>query len=585
MRKINVLFKFFIVCIAWLLVFVNPAIAATVTIEMAVALSEEEKKTIIENLSLYQYRESPFLDESYVDNLKVKGINELKSMFQTFGYYKPQISVTSTQQNGNFSVKYTVDLGPPVRVDNVDIQIQGNGDSDSEILSWRQSFPLSPGNVLSHRQYEDAKKNLLKLLRDRGYFSAKLQAHEIKVNLDTFQANIVFSFDTGPRYYFGETYYIQEHYDLGYLHRFLPYSKGELFHADLLTEMHKRLSRSQEFLSVEINPEIARADDKLQVPITIRLSPRKRWRFSLGAGYATDLGVQGSAAITRRRFTRRGHQIGADTLVSETKQDAGVNYTIPAKRPWSDFYNTRYGFTHELTDDTERYTNALTFKSVHELKILRSIFSLSFEHEQFRVGEDPKTYSKLLVPSMALHYNPMEGSILERLNFDLYGEIRGASEDLLSEVSFTQFISRGNLKYKLSKHWTAVSRYNVGFTDIADFNKLPVSYRFFAGGDYSVRGYEYNSLSPVDEEGNRVGGRNLLVGSVELQYRFLKYWDIAGFYDIGNAFNIGNTDLSQGAGFGLGWIYSLLSVRVYYARALDITDQPWRFHFLIGADL
>jgi translocation and assembly module TamA len=89
----------------------------------------------------------------------------------------------------------------------------------------------------------------------------------------------------------------------------------------------------------------------------------------------------------------------------------------------------------------------------------------------------------------------------------------------------------------------------------------------------------------VDENGNRVGGRNLLVGSVELQYRFLKNWDIATFYDIGNAYNIGNTDLKQGAGVGLGWHYSLLSVRVYAANAMDISDRPWKFHLLIGADL
>jgi translocation and assembly module TamA len=452
-------------------------------------------------------------------------------------------------------------------------------------MQWVHAYPLSKGEVLSHSEYEQAKKNLLQLLRDRGYFAFELQTHKVAVDLDTLKANITLSLDTGPRYYFGETYYIQENYDLGYLNRFLSYQKGDVFHADQLAELHKRLLKSQEFLSIEINPEIANADENLQVPITIRLIPRKKWRFSLGVGYGTDVGLEASGSVNQRRFTRRGHQAGADTSLSEIKQEAAVNYTIPATNPWSDYYNVRYGFTHELTDDTERYTNALTVKAVYELKVLRNIVSLSFEDEQFLVGDDSKTRSKLLVPSFATHYNPLEGAVLDRLNFDLYGEIRGAGEKMVSDVSFTQFISRGNLKYSLTNHWTAVSRFNVGFTDIADFNKLPVSYRFFAGGDYSVRGYDYNSLAPVDENGNRVGGRNLLVGSVELQYRFLKNWDIATFYDIGNAYNIGNTDLKQGAGVGLGWHYSLLSVRVYAANAMDISDRPWKFHLLIGADL
>jgi translocation and assembly module TamA len=237
------------VVIAWVLISINPVMAATVSIDLAVNLSEEEKQTVKENLSLYQYRDSPFLDESYLDTLKMKGINELRTMFQTFGFYKTQISVSSTQQNSNFVVKYTVDLGPPVKIDNVDIQISGDGESDSEILNWKHSFPLNTGDTLSHSKYEEAKKSLFQLLRNRGYFSANLQAHKIEVNLDALTAQISFNVNTGPRYYFGETYYIQENYDLGYLNRFLPYKKGDLFDADLVAELHKRLSKSQEFLS------------------------------------------------------------------------------------------------------------------------------------------------------------------------------------------------------------------------------------------------------------------------------------------------------------------------------------------------
>jgi translocation and assembly module TamA len=559
--------------------------AATLSIQLNVNLPDEQKQNIKENLSLYQFRESPLLNAGYVDSMKVKGVNEIKTMMQTFGYYQSSVKVTSEQQNGNFSVTYNVDRGPPVKVDNVDIQIQGAGSSDEEIKQWVQTYPMRQGDVLSQGQYEQAKKNLLQILRDRGYFDAKLQTHKIAVNLDTLTASIYLTMNTGPRYHFGETYYIQENYDLGYLNRFLPYHKGEVFHAEQLAELHKRLLRSQEFLSIEINPEIAKADEDLEVPITVRLIPRKKWRFTLGLGYGTDVGLEASGSVTQRRFTRRGHQTGADTTLSKIKQEAAVNYTIPASRPWSDYYNIRYGFTHESTDDTERYTNALTFKAVYEFKVLRNIFSLSFEDEQYLVGTDSKTRSKLLVPSIAAHYNPLAGTLLDRLKFDLYGEVRGSSDKVVSNVGFSQFISRGSLKYQLSDHWTTLSRYNVGFTEIADFNKLPVSYRFFAGGDYSVRGYDYNSLSPLDEQGNRIGGKNLLVGSVELQYLFLKNWDVAAFYDIGNAFNIGNTDLKQGAGFGIGWHYSLLSVRVYAANALDISDRPWKFHLLIGADL
>lgn len=57
-----------------------------------------------------------------------------------------------------------------------------------------------------------------------------------------------------------------------------------------------------------------------------------------------------------------------------------------------------------------------------------------------------------------------------------------------------------------------ISRGNFGSTWTDEFYQLPASVRFFAGGSQSVRGYAYNSLGPVNENGQVVGGRqaNLL---------------------------------------------------------------------------
>ena len=66
---------------------------------------------------------------------------------------------------------------------------------------------------------------------------------------------------------------------------------------------------------------------------------------------------------------------------------------------------------------------------------------------------------------------------------------------------------------------------------------LPPSLRFYAGGDRSVRGYTYQSLGPKDASGNVIGGKHLLVGSVEVEYAISKSWSMALFYDVGNAFN------------------------------------------------
>jgi translocation and assembly module TamA len=153
-----------------------------------------------------------------------------------------------------------------------------------------------------------------------------------------------------------------------------------------------------------------------------------------------------------------------------------------------------------------------------------------------------------------------------------------------SDVSFMQSrLSLGN-RFKVLSNVNLVSRVDVGWTWVQDFNELPVSQRFFAGGDQSVRGFEYQSIGPKDDEGNVIGGDRLLVGSVELQYEFASDKDVAVFYDSGNAYTGSNIQIENGVGIGLGWSLPFGVLRAYVANAISEPDNPWRLHVLIGAD-
>jgi translocation and assembly module TamA len=115
--------------------------------------------------------------------------------------------------------------------------------------------------------------------------------------------------------------------------------------------------------------------------------------------------------------------------------------------------------------------------------------------------------------------------------------------------------------------------------------------RFFAGGDQSVRGFEYQQLGSLDEEGNVIGGPVLLTGSVELEYRFLQKWrflekwGIAAFYDTGNAMESFSGSLERGAGVGLRWVSPIGPIRADAAWALSEPGRPVRFHLTVGPDL
>ncbi len=118
-----------------------------------------------------------------------------------------------------------------------------------------------------------------------------------------------------------------------------------------------------------------------------------------------------------------------------------------------------------------------------------------------------------------------------------------------------------------------------------DFDNLPATLRFYAGGDQSVRGYAYNSLGPLDSLGNVTGGKYLLVGSVEYEHSLSDKWSAATFYDIGNAYNSSSSNFKEGAGVGLRWKSPIGPVRLDVAWPLSLEDRHWRFHLIVGPDL
>jgi translocation and assembly module TamA len=120
---------------------------------------------------------------------------------------------------------------------------------------------------------------------------------------------------------------------------------------------------------------------------------------------------------------------------------------------------------------------------------------------------------------------------------------------------------------------------------VREFNELPPSVRFFTGGDFSVRGYEYNSLGPKDSNGNVIGGRHLIVGSVEYDHPIIEKWRGAIFYDIGNAINHLSDPLFDSAGIGIRWKSPVGLFRLDVARPLAGDDRSLRLHITFGPDL
>jgi translocation and assembly module TamA len=114
---------------------------------------------------------------------------------------------------------------------------------------------------------------------------------------------------------------------------------------------------------------------------------------------------------------------------------------------------------------------------------------------------------------------------------------------------------------------------------------LPPELRFFAGGDRSVRGFDYQQIGEVNETGGVIGGRFLTVASAEYEHYFLEKWGAAAFVDAGDAYN-SQFDANVGVGVGLRWRspVGLIRVDVAFPVVTELEDRI-RFHVVFGPDL
>ena len=94
-----------------------------------------------------------------------------------------------------------------------------------------------------------------------------------------------------------------------------------------------------------------------------------------------------------------------------------------------------------------------------------------------------------------------------------------------------------------------------------------------SGGDDSIRGYKFESLGPLDVDGNVVGGNRLAVASIEYEYPIGEQWSVAVFADAGNAYRDGDFNSVSGVGAGLRWHSPLGPIRFDVAFPQDGEDR------------
>lgn len=550
----------------------------------------EKKENVEKSLSLMRVpeEERATLSEAQLEYLVKAARGEIDRALQPYGHYDAQVEYKVARKNGLANVTLTIAPGEPVQVMRAAIAMEGEAGDDEEVSKALAGIGPREGEVLDHRRYEAGKMAVQRVLLERGYFDAELKTHRIEVQRAARQAAIDLSWASGSRYRFGPTHFSGSHVRDSLLEKTVRYERGEPYEQTELLKLHQLLTQLDYFGYIDVRPDPENAEDG-EVPIEISLVPGKRTVYTAGVSYGTDSGPGVQLGFERRWVNDRGHKLAANLDWAQRRRSLGVEYRIPAFAWAEGWYVFGANRREEDSDSVETRITELVASRTGVWRGWNLSVAVHTRQEKFRLGGGvlrggSEGDSFLLYPALSASYVESNHPMYPTRGYSLRGELKFGTEWLLSDVDFGQVLLDAKLIRSLGERNRFLFRGQLGRTVTDEFNALPPSLRFFAGGDRSIRGYGYQEVGPR-MNGAPTGGKNLLTGSAEYERMFLPEWGAAAFVDAGNAFNEVNEGAFVGAGLGLRWRSPVGMVRFDLAHGFKDADNSIQIHINIGPDL
>jgi translocation and assembly module TamA len=558
-----------------------PVLHADVDIELA-GVDGPLAAAVTASLSLNRVAQDDQLGAARVRYLHARAPGEIRQALRAFSHFSPDIDAELEQRGADWVARYRIDPGPRARISQSLLRVQGEAEVNGGFDDWLSEPALQPGAALDQQAYEQIKTEMLERAAAAGYYDARFIRSRIEVDPASNSATLALIFDSGPLYRVRAFAYSAAPVRESLLQRFQTFQPGDPVSTDQLLRMQRGLIDSDYFSRVELQPRWDLADAQHQIPIDVTLEANERTAYRFGLGYGTDTGARLSARQNRRWVNDRGHRMDNILRLSEVSNTLSTRYEIPGADPLTDRYVVRGLYEEENTDtaDTTKWVLGVQeqkYRGPHRLT-----YGVALEQETFSFGADEET-TRLLVPELGWQLIEADNRLDPTHGYRLGVDLSAAAQSVLSDISFVQARADAKAVLSLGTRWRLLTRAEAGATAVSDFARMPASRRFFAGGDTSVRGYDYKTLGPRDNDGDVRGGRYLLAGSVEFDYRVTEHWRGALFWDAGNAFDSLNEPLLNSVGVGVRWQSPVGPVRLDLAKPLD--DDGIRLHFTLGPDL
>lgn len=527
-----------------------------------------------------------------IDRLIAAAPAQARALLETEGYFNAQVRA---ERLGGEPPRVRVVVEPGARAVVQSVQMQAEGplqdDAARGIAPAQKAqralgadWALPPGAPFVDDAWSRAKRDALAQVRAQGYVGADWQRTEARVDAATRQVALSGTLGSGPLYRLGALRIEGlNHHDEQTVRNIADYSIGVPATQERLLDFQERLQMSGLFdrNTVTLAEDV---EDPSRAPVVVRLGERELQEATFAVGFSANVGPRlGVEHVHRRPF---GRALTARNRIELAQLEQSWEGEISTHTLPGLYRNLIGAAASRLESDTDAVTSArLRGGRAQETKRISRLYFIEAERSVTR-SDAGRTTSDAL----SAHYHGVWRDVDDRLlptrGHVWTGQIGAgqARSDPGGSGPFARLYARLNMYRPFGEDWHALGRIELGEVFAPDDVQVPDTMRFRAGGDESVRGYRYRSLTPRDDNGVEVGGRVLFTASAEVARPILErlpqLWG-AVFVDVGRAARRWN-DLDPAVGFGVGLRYRSPVGPVKLDLAWAEEDSRLRLHLTVG---
>lgn len=399
------------------------------------------------------------------------------------------------------------------------------------------------------------------------------------------------------------------------IRRELAVAPGEVFDMVGVKLSKKRLEGLDYFSKVEAQPEPTDVPNRKN--LVVGVEEKNTGNFTVGAGFSSVDSIVGFAEMTQGNFdlfnppyfTGGGQKFRLRAQVGTERQDYQLSFT----EPWFldrklalgvDLYHRDLGYLSDIYDQTQTGTKLSLTRALGSDFLIGSV-SYTIENVGIKITDPTRASAVILAEEGHRMVSKVGTSIAYDTRNSTLLPNAGQRTEFLTELAGGPFgMDTDYYRLELRSAW-----YFKGFAEghvleltgrggvvqnYGNSANVPLFDRWFLGGLYSLRGFDYRDVGPKDVNGEALGGKTYWFGSAEYSIPIIDRLRMAFFYDAGmvyaNKFSFSQAGFNTGSyndnvGFGLRLNLPIGPLRLDYGIPINTDPQnksSGKFQFGVG---